>query len=107
AWEQAAAAAFDLDSIHPAHAIELTFAKNQGRLLGLEYEIDPHSVLSMRLVHGQIQARLKAMPQLAAVRGIAGRVEASLATSASAAGVPVRMISELADLFGWQLDLQE
>lgn len=107
AWEQAAAAAFDLDSIRPPHAIELTFAKDQGRLMGLEYEIDPHSVLSMRLIHGQIQSRLKAMPQLAAVRGVAGRVEASLATSASAAGVPVRMISELADLFGWQLDLQQ
>ncbi len=107
AWEQAAASAFALDDIRATHAIELTFAKDQGRLTALEYEIDPHSVLSMRLVHGQIQARLKAMPQLAAVRGVAGRVEASLATSASAAGVPVRMISELADLFGWQLDLQE
>ncbi len=107
AWEQAAAAAFDLDDVHVAHAIELTFAKDQGRLMGLEYEIDPHSVLSMRLVHGQIQARLKAMPQLAAVRGVTGRVQASLATSASAAGVPVRMISELADLFGWEIDLQQ
>ncbi len=107
AWEQAAAAAYELDGIKPAHAIELTFARDQGSLLGLEYEIDPHSVLSMRLVHGQIQARLKAMPQLAAVRGVAGRVEASLATSASAAGVPVQMISELADLFGWQVDLQQ
>jgi murein DD-endopeptidase MepM/ murein hydrolase activator NlpD len=47
------------------------------------------------------------MPQLAAVRGVAGRVEASLATSASAAGVPVRMISELADLFGWDVVLQQ
>ena len=107
AWEQAVATAYELDGIRPAHAIELTFGKNQGRLLGLEYEIDPHSVLSMRLLHGQIQTRLKAMPQLAALRGIAGRVEASLATSASAAGVPVRMISELADLFGWQVDLQQ
>ncbi len=107
AWEQAAATAFALDEIRAAHAIELTFAKDQGRLLGLEYEIDPHVVLSMRLVHGQIQARLKAMPQLAAVRGVAGRVAASLATSASAAGVPVRMISELADLFGWQIDVQQ
>jgi murein DD-endopeptidase MepM/ murein hydrolase activator NlpD len=107
AWEQAAATAYEVDSLRAAHAIELTFGKNQGRLIGLEYEIDPHSVLSMRLVHGQIQTRLKAMPQLAAVRGITGRVEASLATSASAAGVPVRMITELADLFGWQVDLQQ
>lgn len=107
AWEQAAASAYDLASMQKAHAIELTFAKDQGRLLGLEYEIDRHAVLNMRLMHGQIQARLKAMPQLAAVRGVAGRVEASLATSASAAGVPVRMISELADLFGWEVDLQQ
>lgn len=107
AWEQAAAAAFDLEGIRAAHAIELTFGKDQGRLVGLEYEIDPHSVLSMRLLHGQIQARLKAMPQLAAVRGVVGRVDASLATTASAAGVPVRMISELAELFGWEIDLQQ
>jgi murein DD-endopeptidase MepM/ murein hydrolase activator NlpD len=107
AWEQAAASAYDLGSIRPAHAIELTFGKDQGRLMGLEYEIDRTAVLNLRLMHGQIQARLKAMPQLAAVRGVAGRVEASLATSASAAGVPVRMISELADLFGWQVDLSQ
>jgi murein DD-endopeptidase MepM/ murein hydrolase activator NlpD len=107
AWEQAAASAYDLDKVRPAHAIELTFGKDQGRLVGLEYEIDRHAVLNLRLIHGQIHARLKAMPQLAAVRGVAGKVEASLATSATAAGVPVRMISELADLFGWQVDLQE
>lgn len=107
AWEQAAATAFDLASLRPAHAVELTFGKDQGRLLGLQYEIDPHSLLSMRLVHGQIKTSLKAMPQLAAVRGFAGRVEASLATSATAAGVPVQMISELADLFGWEVDLQQ
>jgi murein DD-endopeptidase MepM/ murein hydrolase activator NlpD len=107
AWEQAVASAYELQNIRPAHAIELTFGKDQGRLMALEYEIDSHALLSMRLVHGQIQTRLKAMPQLAAVRGVAGRVDASLATSASAAGVPVRMVSELADLFGWDVDLQQ
>lgn len=106
-WEQAAASAYDIHAIRPAHAIDLTFGKNQGRLTALQYEIDPHAVLSLRLVHGQIQARLKAMPQLAAVRGVAGRVEASLATTASAAGVPIRMLSELTELFGWQVDLQD
>lgn len=107
AWEQALASAYAVDGIQPTHAIELTFGKDQGRLMALEYQIDPHSLLSMRLVHGQIQARLKAMPQLAAVRGVVGRVDASLATSASAAGVPVRMVTELADLFGWEVDLQD
>jgi len=107
AWEQALASAYELQDIRPAHPIELTFDKDQGRLMALEYEIDPHALLSLRLVHGQIQTRLKAMPQLAAVRGVAGRVEASLATSASAVGVPVQMISELADLFGWEVDLQQ
>jgi murein DD-endopeptidase MepM/ murein hydrolase activator NlpD len=107
AWEQAARSAYDVKTLRPAHAIELTFGKNQGRLVALEYEIDPHSLLSLRLIHGQIQARLKAMPQLAAVRGVAGRVEASLATTASAAGVPVRMLSELAELFDWEIDLQD
>lgn len=105
-WEQAAAGAYDLGAIRPRHAFLFTFARDQGKLAGCEYEIDKYALLSMRLVHGQIQARLKAMPQLAAVRGVAGRVEASLATSAAAAGVPGRMVSELAEVFGWEVDLQ-
>ena len=106
AWEQAANEVFDLGGIKPGHAVHLTFARDQGRLAACEYEIDRYSILSLRLVHGQIQARLKAMPRLAAVRGLAGKVEASLSTSATAAGLPLRMVSELADLFGWEIDIQ-
>ena len=45
-------------------------ARWQDTLALIEYEIDPHSLLSLRLIHGQIQARLKAMPQLAAASAI-------------------------------------
>jgi murein DD-endopeptidase MepM/ murein hydrolase activator NlpD len=107
AWYHAAGHAYDLDRIEPGHALLLTFAKDRGHLIECAYEIDRYSMLSMRLLNGQIRAHLKAMPHLAAVRGVMGRVEASLATSASAAGVPVRMLSELAELFGWDLDLQD
>ena len=106
AWEQAAASTYSLDKLQPRHALLLTFAKDKGRLTACEYEIDRRSLLSMRLVHGQIQARLKAMPRLAAVRSVAGRIDTSLATSATAVGVPVRMISELAEVFGWEIDLR-
>ncbi len=105
AWEQAASAVFDVGTLEPRHPVLLTFTRDQGHLRACDYEIDRYALLSMRLAHGQIQARLKAMPQLTAVRGVSGRVEASLATSAGAAGVPARMVSELADLFGWQVDL--
>jgi murein DD-endopeptidase MepM/ murein hydrolase activator NlpD len=105
-WQQAGASAYDIEAIQPGHALMLTFTRDQGQLRACEYEIDKYALLSMRLVHGQIQARLKAMPQLAAVRGVAGRVEASLATSVTSAGIPARMVSELADAFGWELDLQ-
>ena len=106
AWEQAAANAYDLDAIQPRHAFLLTFTPDQAHLTGCEYEIDKYALLSMRLMHGQIQTRMKAMPRLAAVRGVAGRVEASLATSAAAVGIPTRMVSELADVFGWEIDLE-
>ena len=104
-WEQAARAEFDIDAIRPQHALDLTFTAEQGRLSECTYEIDKYSILSLRLNHGKITARLMAMPRLAAVRGVAGRVEASLATSATAAGTPVQMVSELADVFGWEVDL--
>lgn len=105
AWEQAAAGTFDVGTLELRHAVVMTFARGQGHLSACDYEIDHYALLSMRLQHGQIQAHLKAMPQLSAVRGVSGRVESSLATSASAAGVPARMVSELADVFGWQVDL--
>ncbi len=106
AWQQAAASAYDVDAIQPRHALVLTFSRDGHELRACDYEIDKYALLNMRVVHGQIQARLKAMPQLAAVRGVVGRVEASLTTSASAAGIPSRMVSQLADVFGWEVDLE-
>jgi len=105
-WQQAAAGAYDVDAIRPRHALVLTFGRAGHELRACDYEIDKYALLSMRVAHGQIEARLKAMPQLAAVRGVVGRVEASLATSASAAGIPARMVSQLADVFGWEVDLE-
>jgi murein DD-endopeptidase MepM/ murein hydrolase activator NlpD len=105
AWEQAAAGVYDLDALRPGHALTFTLARDQGRLTACDYEIDRYALLTMRLVHGQIRARLKAMPQLAAVRGLAGKVEASLATTATAIGVPARVLADLSELFGWQVDL--
>ena len=104
-WEQAARTEFDVSTIRPQHALHLTFASEQGRLSECTYEIDKYSLLSLRTNHGKITARLMAMPRLAAVRGVAGRVEASLATSATAAGTPIQMVSQLADVFGWEVDL--
>lgn len=105
AWEKAAASAYDVTRLQPRRTVVLTMTRT-GSLTACDYEIDKYALLSLRLVHGQIQARLKAMPQLAAVRGVVGRVESSLATSAAAAGVPAPMVSELADVFGWDVDLQ-
>ncbi len=104
-WQQAATSIVDLDALKARHSLVLTFARDQGRLTACDYEVDKQSVLSMRLTHGQIHARMKAMPQLAAVRTLGARVDASLATSATAAGIPPNMISELAELFGWDVDL--
>ena len=104
-WQQAAATIHDLDHLQARHSLVLTFARDQGRLTACDYEVDRHAVASMRLAHGQIRARMKAMPQLAAVRVMAARVDASLATSATAVGIPPATISELAELFGWEIDL--
>jgi murein DD-endopeptidase MepM/ murein hydrolase activator NlpD len=103
AWETAAEGAYDLSKLAAQQTIVLTFAKDVGRLTACDIELDRDALLDMDLVHGQIRARMKAMPRLAAVRAVATRVEASLATSASNAGVPVQMVTELADLFGWNV----
>ena len=63
AWEQAAASAYDVDAVQPRHALVITFSRDGHELRACDYEIDKYALLSMRVAHGQVQARLKELSE--------------------------------------------
>ncbi len=55
---------------------------------------------------GTVRAQRTALPYFTEVKGIATSIERGLREDAADAGVPPRVVSELADIFGWDLDVE-
>ena len=53
-----------------------------------------------------ITARLEDLPYFVEVKGIAGTIERGLREDTVAAGVPARIAADLADIFGWDVDVE-
>src|SRR5207244_952868 len=63
-------------------------------LLGLEAQED-----------GPIAGRRGLLPYCVEVKGVAGRIERGLREDAVEFGMPARVVSDLADIFGWDVDV--
>jgi murein DD-endopeptidase MepM/ murein hydrolase activator NlpD len=104
-WLAAAAGVYDLRRIRPRHGLTLHFDAATHTLEGIEYEMDDRSLLVLARAGDEIRAERAPLPYFIEVKGAAGRIEHGLREDAVAAGVPARVVSELADIFGWDLDL--
>src|SRR5437899_1118027 len=66
--------------------------------------MDDHTLLVLERSGDAIRAERASLPYFTELKGAAGRIEHGLREDAAAAGVPARVVSTLADIFGWQLD---
>src|SRR6185503_7271126 len=69
-------------------------------------EIDSRALLVLERTPTGIRGARATLPYFTEVKGAAGRVDRGLREDATAAGVPPRIVSELAEIFGWELDLE-
>jgi len=84
----------------------LRFDRATRALEGIRYEIDDRSLLVLeRTEDGSITADRTGLPYFIEVKGVAGRIERGLQEDAARVGVPASVVSELAEIFGWELDL--
>jgi murein DD-endopeptidase MepM/ murein hydrolase activator NlpD len=104
-WLAAATGVYDLRRIRPRHGLTLHFDAATRTLEAIEYEMDDRSLLLLARSGDEIRAARAPLPYFIEVKGAAGRIEHGLREDAVAAGVPARVVSELADIFGWDLDL--
>lgn len=105
AWVRAAARVYDLRGIRPRHGLTLRFDRATRALEGIRYEIDDRSLLVLERTADGITADRTGLPYFIEVKGVAGRIERGLQEDAARAGVPASVVSELAEIFGWELDI--
>ena len=104
-WIAAATAVYDLRRLAPRRGLTLRFDRATHALEAIRYEMDERSLLVLERTAGDIHAARAPLPYFTEVKGVAGRIERGLREDATGAGVPARVVSELADVFGWELDL--
>ena len=106
-WLAAAARVFDLRQIHPRRGVTLRFDRATRALEAVRYEIDDHvSLVLEKAADGAVRAVRTGLPYFTEVKGIATSIARGLKEDAAEAAVPPRIVSQLADIFGWDMDVE-
>ncbi len=104
-WLTAAARLYDLRQLRPRRGVSLHFDRATHTLQAVHYEIDDRALLVLERTADGIRAQRTALPYFTEVKGIAGAITRGLHEDAVEAGVPPHVVSELADIFGWEIDV--
>jgi murein DD-endopeptidase MepM/ murein hydrolase activator NlpD len=105
-WIAAAADVFDLTRIRPRHGLTLRFDRETHALDSIRYEVDGRKLLVTQQAADGIRARLEDLPYFVEVKGIAGTIARGLRDDTVTAGVPARIAADIADIFGWDVDVE-
>jgi murein DD-endopeptidase MepM/ murein hydrolase activator NlpD len=105
-WIAAAADVFDLTKIRPRRGLTLRFDRETRALESLRYEVDGKNLLVVESASDGLTARLEDLPYFVEVKGIAGQITRGLREDTIAAGVPARIATDIADIFGWDVDVE-
>ena len=105
-WLAAAARVYDLRRIRPRRGVNLTFDRATHALEVVRYQIDDRTLLVLEAQDdGTISARRELLPYFVELKGVAGRIDHGLRDDAPAFGLPSRVVADLADIFGWDVDV--
>lgn len=104
-WLRAAARVYDLRFIHPRRGVNLRFDRDTHELEAVRYQIDDRTLLVLEDHDGRIDARRESLPYFVEVKGVAGRIARGFREDVADSGVPPRVVSDLADIFGWDIDV--
>jgi murein DD-endopeptidase MepM/ murein hydrolase activator NlpD len=106
-WLAATDGVYDLRRIRPRRGVSLRFDRATRALEAIRYEIDDRVLLVLeKLDDGTIRARRAELPYFTEVKGIATSIARGLKEDAAESGIPAPVVSELADIFGWELDVE-
>lgn len=108
AWHRGTRKTFDLAKLRPGRSLTLFLERDSGALAALEYRIDGLSVLVAEGgANREVRARVARIPSATELRAIAGTLDSNMAADCGTAGVPARIVGELADIFAWEVDFEK
>jgi murein DD-endopeptidase MepM/ murein hydrolase activator NlpD len=105
-WIAAAGHLYDLRRLTPRRGLTLRFDRATHTLEGVRYEMDDRTLLVLDRAPDGIRGARASLPYFTEVKGAAGRIEHGLREDAAQSGVPPRIVSELAEIFGWEIDVE-
>jgi murein DD-endopeptidase MepM/ murein hydrolase activator NlpD len=88
----------------PGRVFTFLIPSGTDQLAGLQYELAPDATLVMRQDEDAIVGQVIRVPRMVATRVVSGAIENNLYTAAQSLGMPDSVISNLVDIFGWDID---
>jgi murein DD-endopeptidase MepM/ murein hydrolase activator NlpD len=104
-WDAALRRAAGRIILVPGRPLVLHFSR-AGRLATLTYEINETNRITAERAGTAIRARTEPLAVKTSVTGAQGVVERTFHEAARRAGVPDRIISQMADVLGWEFDFR-
>jgi len=103
-WIAAMSRVHDLRHLQPRRGLSLRF--DRGRSLeAIRYQVDDRTLLVAERTETGIRTHRSDVPYFTEIKGVAGSITRGLRSDAAQSGLPPGILSELADIFGWEIDL--
>ncbi len=103
-WVRAAGRAYNLNHVYAGQELSLLMQMPETELRRLSLEIDHTTRLVAERDAGEVVARREEIPYERRLRVAGGTIERSLYVSAMKQGVPDKIISEVAEILGWEVN---
>jgi len=104
-WLTAVSKQYNPNRIYAGQTISLLLDMPEKRLRRVKFEIGRAGSLVIEDNGSTLVAKQKAPPQESSIRVVEGEITSSLYAVANANGVPDRIISEAAEVLGWEINL--
>lgn len=104
AWIKAANRVYNLGRVFAGQRLDMTVDVAAFDLVSLEMEVDAETNLVARRKEGVVVATREPLELGRQLRVVQGEIRQSFYSSAARLGVPDEIISEVADVLGWDLD---
>jgi murein DD-endopeptidase MepM/ murein hydrolase activator NlpD len=103
-WISASRGVYNLNSVFAGQLVTLTIDEQTDEVVGLRVEIDPQTNLVAKREHTQVVAEKETIAFERNLRVVTGRITSSFYAAAAEADVPDKIISQVADILGWDLN---
>ena len=103
-WIRATRNTYNLNRVYAGQEISLRLDQPTGKLLRMEVEVDPKTMLVAERSDDTIKASREPIPYTRSLRAVGGEIKHSLYVSAVSLRIPDKIISDVAEILGWDIN---